>query len=75
MKDATTVHLMAGGLAGAVARTVKAPIERVKIIFQIDRSAGSAAKGYRHILSSIYDKEGFFGFWRGNSAAVLRVIP
>ena len=73
MQSDTFVHLAAGGASGAVARTCVAPIERVKIIYQIDRSGGR--KGYRHILPTIFKEEGFFGFWRGNSAAVLRVVP
>ncbi len=72
-QDGTLVHIAAGGASGAVARTCVAPIERVKIIYQIDRSGGQ--RGYRHILPNIFKEEGFFGFWRGNSAAVLRVIP
>ena len=30
-------HLLAGGLAGAVSRTVVSPLERIKILFQVRR--------------------------------------
>ena len=31
----TTKHLIAGGVAGAVSRTVVSPMERMKILFQV----------------------------------------
>ena len=62
----------AGGSAGAIARTAIAPIERVKIIYQIDKTMRGS---YTGIPKKIIAEEGFFGLWRGNSAAVLRVIP
>lgn len=72
-------NFAAGGLAGAVARTVIAPIERVKIIYQIGR-AGSGTTGYIHLISKVIREgggglQGVAAFWKGNSVAVVRVYP
>ncbi|KAI4138026.1 MAG: hypothetical protein L6R39_006999 [Caloplaca ligustica] len=58
---------LAGGVAGAVSRTVVSPLERLKILFQI-QSAGreeyklSVGKG----LAKMWREEGWRGFMRGN---------
>ena len=67
-----STYIFAGGAAGAIARTAIAPIERVKIIYQIDKTMRGSYSG---IPKKIIAEEGFFGLWRGNSAAVLRVVP
>ena len=67
-----STYIFAGGAAGAIARTAIAPIERVKIIYQIDKTMRGS---YTGIPKKIIAEEGFFGLWRGNSAAVLRVVP
>uniref|UniRef100_A0A8D2MDH5 Solute carrier family 25 member 42 n=1 Tax=Zonotrichia albicollis TaxID=44394 RepID=A0A8D2MDH5_ZONAL len=56
--------LMSGALAGAVAKTAVAPLDRTKIMFQ----------AYRLIYHT-YLNEGFWSLWRGNSATMVRVIP
>eukprot|EP00040_Diaphanoeca_grandis_P001222 m.275211 g.275211 ORF g.275211 m.275211 type:complete len:436 (-) comp116861_c0_seq1:75-1382(-) len=69
-----TVNFMAGGTSGIVSRCCTAPLDRVKIVMQV--GAGNASS--RNILSTfkyIYKDGGFFGFWRGNFANVLKVVP
>jgi hypothetical protein len=66
--------LVAGGTAGMVARTVIAPIERAKILYQIQRGVGQEA-GWTGILPKILREEGALAMWKGNSAAVMRVVP
>ncbi|KAL0483292.1 mitochondrial substrate carrier family protein C [Acrasis kona] len=64
--------LIAGAVVGGVSRTSTAPFERLKILFQINRSnPPTIIQG----LSSIYQKDGILGFWRGNGANVLKVAP
>lgn len=63
-------HFFMGGVAGAVARTVVAPVERVKIIYQTSSEAS-----YRGMAPAVWAEGGLFGFWRGNCVAVLRVFP
>lgn len=62
-----------------VARTVIAPIERVKIIFQT-RVTADRRQGYGVILRRVLDEsggglKGVAAFWKGNSVAVIRVFP
>lgn len=65
-------YLAAGGVAGAVSRTVTAPLDRLKLILQIQQSqAGSIA----HLVRQIWSKEGAKGFWRGNGANVSKIVP
>eukprot|EP00808_Paulinella_micropora_P017895 g65564.t1 len=66
-------YLIAGGTAGIISRTAIAPIERVKIIYQV--SHASSMGSYHSLPMQILRNEGFLSLWKGNSAAVLRVIP
>jgi hypothetical protein len=66
-----TEYLLAGGTAGMVARTCIAPIERIKILFQIQKGTSN----YGQLLGSVLKKEGPLSMWKGNSAAIIRVIP
>uniref|UniRef100_A0A672HKI6 Mitochondrial coenzyme A transporter SLC25A42 n=1 Tax=Salarias fasciatus TaxID=181472 RepID=A0A672HKI6_SALFA len=63
--------LFSGALAGAVAKTAVAPLDRTKIIFQ--------APVFLPVFSPLIYPEhlfnGFFSLWRGNSATMVRVIP
>jgi hypothetical protein len=55
-----------------VSRTVIAPIERTKIMFQIQKeSQGSIIQ----LVTKVLQREGPMSFWKGNLASVTRVIP
>uniref|UniRef100_A0A8D2P203 Mitochondrial coenzyme A transporter SLC25A42 n=1 Tax=Zosterops lateralis melanops TaxID=1220523 RepID=A0A8D2P203_ZOSLA len=63
--------LMSGALAGAVAKTAVAPLDRTKIMFQV---CFPPQEAYRLIYHT-YLNEGLWSLWRGNSATMVRVIP
>ncbi|THH07497.1 hypothetical protein EW145_g3332 [Phellinidium pouzarii] len=69
-------YFIAGGIAGAVSRTVVSPLERLKIIQQVQTSATD--KQYRGVWRSLvrmWQEEGFRGFMRGNGINCLRIVP
>ncbi|KAK4536714.1 hypothetical protein CDCA_CDCA09G2739 [Cyanidium caldarium] len=73
----TLKSLVAGGAAGAVAKTCMAPIDRTKILLQVSRIHGDT-RAYVSVLSTvrtIFHEEGVRGFFRGNSATLTRIAP
>ena len=71
--------LLAGGIAGAAARTITAPLDRVKILMQTQRlSAGGASDKYTSLMQALFRvarEDGIKGYWRGNLANCIRVVP
>ena len=67
---------LAGGVAGAVSRTVVSPLERLKILYQI-QSAGRTEYQLSiwKALEKMYKDEGWRGFMRGNGTNCVRIIP
>jgi len=75
MKD-----FLAGGVAAAVSKTAVAPIERVKLLLQVQAaskqiSAENAYKGMVDCFVRIPKEQGVLAFWRGNLANVIRYFP
>ncbi|XP_022909264.1 ADP,ATP carrier protein 1-like [Onthophagus taurus] len=71
---------LAGGISAAVAKTAVAPIERVKLLLQIQHASKQIAadKKYKGIIDCfirIPQEQGFASFWRGNLANVIRYFP
>lgn len=64
----------AGAVSGACAKTIVAPLELVKIRYQVSTTKFSWKNAYNQ-LRYIYNCEGIFGLWRGHSANLYRVVP
>ncbi|EPQ52965.1 mitochondrial carrier [Gloeophyllum trabeum ATCC 11539] len=70
---------LAGGVAGCVAKTAIAPLDRVKILFQtsnpdFQKYTGSWSGAFK-AASRIYTEAGVRGLLQGHSATLLRVFP
>ncbi|KAG9013945.1 hypothetical protein FRB94_004324 [Tulasnella sp. JGI-2019a] len=70
---------LAGGIAGCVAKTAVAPLDRVKILFQasnpeFQKYSGSWMGMFR-AARDIYGEAGVRGLLQGHSATLLRVFP
>lgn len=60
-------HLVAGALAGATAKTIEAPLDRVKIIFQVSKQRFSLRAAALKV-AALAKSEGLQGLWKGNGA-------
>jgi len=72
--------LAAGGVAGGISKTVVAPIERVKLLLQVQAASKQIAadKQYKGIIdcfSRVSAEQGVISLWRGNAANVIRYFP
>ncbi|MBQ5153763.1 hypothetical protein EGM85_10925, partial [Macrococcus caseolyticus] len=71
---------LAGGISAAVSKTAVAPIERVKLLLQVQHvskqiSADQRYKGIIDAFVRIPKEQGPLSFWRGNLANVIRYFP
>lgn len=67
---------MAGGVAGAVSRTIVSPLERLKILLQIQSVGREEYKlSIWRALVKMGREEGWRGFMRGNGTNCIRIIP
>ena len=67
--------LASGAMAGAVAKTVIAPLDRTKIYFQTHPDKNYRVSGAIRFLKLVYANDGFLSLWRGNSATMARIVP
>lgn len=69
--------LLTGGVAASVAKTINAPIERVKIVLQTQHLKPPELRysGIVDAFTRIPQTEGFWSLWRGNGTNVLRYFP
>lgn len=71
---------LAGGVSAAIAKTAVAPIERVKLLLQVQAASKqiSPDKAYKGIIDCfvrIPREQGVLSYWRGNLANVIRYFP
>lgn len=66
---------ISGGVAGAVSKTVIAPGDRVKIIYQVDPNRQFSLRAAFKTGKRIVEKGGILSLWNGNGATMLRIVP
>lgn len=78
----SAVLFAAGAIAGAIGKTLTAPLDRVKILLQTQGGmatgnlrAAAAQGGLWRSFVAIGRQEGIKGYWRGNIPQVLRILP
>ncbi|KAF3923430.1 Mitoferrin [Orbilia brochopaga] len=71
----TVAAFIAGGIAGAVSRTVVSPLERLKILYQVQGTGGASYTGIGTSLLKMWKEEGWRGFMRGNGTNCVRIVP
>ena len=74
------VDFMVAGVSAAVSKTAVAPIERVKLLLQVQDANKSIAvenryNGIGDCFRRVYKEQGLNAFWRGNLANVVRYFP
>jgi len=71
---------MAGGISAAISKTAVAPIERVKLLLQVQHVSKHITKDkqYKGIIDCLVrlpKEQGITSYWRGNLANVIRYFP
>uniref|UniRef100_A0A0N4ZKS1 ADP/ATP translocase n=1 Tax=Parastrongyloides trichosuri TaxID=131310 RepID=A0A0N4ZKS1_PARTI len=74
------MDLASGGTAAAISKTAVAPIERVKLLLQVQDVSKTVAVDKRYtgimdVLIRVPKEQGFIALWRGNLANVIRYFP
>jgi solute carrier family 25 (mitochondrial carrier protein), member 16 len=73
-KNFSLKTFIAGGIAGCVAKTLVAPIDRVKILLQVHNVHYEGSTIY-NIFYRIVKEEGATSLYKGNSAQMIRIFP
>lgn len=64
-------HLLAGAIAGGVSRTTTAPLDRLKVILQVQSTKQKISDCFKYMLK----EGGKKSLWRGNGINVLKIAP
>ncbi|CEP21543.1 unnamed protein product [Cyberlindnera jadinii] len=64
-----------GERRGIVSRTVIAPVERAKILFQLQGPGKANYQGMFPTIAKMYKEEGVKGLFRGNGLNCVRIFP
>ncbi|XP_049813991.1 ADP/ATP translocase 1-like [Schistocerca nitens] len=79
-RQSLLLDMLAGGTASAISKTIMAPMERVKLLLQVQTKLKKIENkaNYRGVVDCfvrIFKEEGFLSYWRGNLANIIRVVP
>ena len=78
---AAAKHLVCGGVAGSVAKTVTAPFSRLTILFQVHSMVTAKKHRPRFAMTmgegvqKIVERGGMRSLWKGNATSVLHRFP
>ena len=76
MAEPVFASFIAGGVAGAVSRTVVSPLERLKILFQVQGAGHNEYKmSVWKALRKMWMDEGWRGLMAGNGTNCIRIVP
>ena len=67
-------NIIAGGFAGMIAKSVVAPFDRIKILYQVSSAKFRITK-LPGTAKRIIQEEGLSALWKGNTATLIRVFP
>lgn len=67
-------NIIAGGFAGMIAKSIVAPFDRIKILYQVS-SAKFYLRNIPAIARRIIKEEGSKALWKSNTATMIRVFP
>lgn len=69
--------LIYGAISGGISRTATAPLERLKVLNQVQHmdKSGPRYQGVLPALRKIRAEEGFRAYWKGNGTNVIRIMP
>lgn len=77
-KNEITIRQMcSGACAGLVTKTITAPLERIKILLQIQGMKNTEVK-YKGLVDAgytVFKEDGVMALWKGNGANCVRVVP
>jgi solute carrier family 25 (adenine nucleotide translocator) protein 4/5/6/31 len=65
------INASAGMAAGIMSKTTMAPVERIKLIMQLE--GGTSSRGAVSHMREVLKTQGFLSLWRGNTSNILRV--
>jgi len=79
-KKSFLADFLTGGISAAVSKTIVAPIERVKLLLQVQDANKNIPVDQRYngigdCFTRVVKEQGFWALWRGNLANVIRYFP
>lgn len=74
MAEKNVRQMFAGGIAGCVAKTVIAPLDRAKILLQVQHPYYKMY-GVTTIFPQVLKREGLWSLWKGNMVMMARIFP
>ncbi len=68
------IHFIAGAISGFCSRTITAPLERLKILYQVNYKSSQTPNIFIG-LKDLYIKDGIKGLFRGNLINLIKSTP